>query len=109
MQTVKLSFTKKSPTNEVIPESVSQHSAALRDGDCSSSSDSEDDTDTGPAAPMMTQSVLSNMEWLIDFVHVRGLLQVSAQQLDTMHTTVVKTQLPCKQVLITKYFSAPNV
>ncbi|XP_072144735.1 tigger transposable element-derived protein 6-like [Dermacentor andersoni] len=72
--------------------------------------DSDNEIGSGSLTPttMSTQSALSSIDSLIDFMHAKGLPPVFAQQLESMHTAVVKLKLPQKQVQISDYFGAPN-
>lgn len=95
-------------TDEAIAEDLLSRQRDDGNGD-DGSSDSEEDIDSGPpSTPMSAQSALASIESLIGFVHNRGLPAVYVQQLDAMHTAVVKLQLPSKQAQISDYFSAPN-
>nr|XP_050023826.1 tigger transposable element-derived protein 4-like [Dermacentor andersoni] len=97
-------------TDEAIAEDVlSRQTAKLCDGG-DGSSDSDNEIGSGSLTPttMSTQSALSSIDSLIDFMHAKGLLPVFAQQLESMHTAVVKLKLPQKQVQISDYFGAPN-
>ncbi|XP_065290719.2 tigger transposable element-derived protein 4-like [Dermacentor albipictus] len=93
-------------TDEAIAEDVlSRQTAKLCD-----SSDSDNEIDSGSLTPttMSTQSALSLIDFLIDFMHAKGLSPVFEQQLESMHTVVVKLKLPQKQVQISDYFGVPN-
>ncbi|XP_050023185.2 tigger transposable element-derived protein 4-like [Dermacentor andersoni] len=97
-------------TDEAIAEDVlSRQTAKLCDGG-DGSSDSDNEIGSGSLTPttLSTQSALSSINSLIDFMHAKGLPPVFAQQLESMHTAVVKLKLPQKQVQISDYFGAPN-
>ncbi|XP_070388764.1 tigger transposable element-derived protein 4-like [Dermacentor albipictus] len=97
-------------TDEAIAEDVlSWQMAKLGDGG-DGSSDSDKEIDSGSLIPtsMSTQSALSSIDSLIDFMHAKGLPPAFAPQLESMHTAVVKLKLPEKQVQISDYFGAPN-
>ncbi|XP_072141031.1 tigger transposable element-derived protein 6-like [Dermacentor andersoni] len=97
-------------TDEAIAEDVlSRQTAKLCDGG-DGSSDSDNEIGSGSLTPttMSTQSALSSIDSLIDFMHAKGLPPVFAQQLESMHTAVVKLKLPQKQVQISDYVGAPN-
>lgn len=53
---------------------------------------------------MPTQGALLSIQSLIDFVNPKGLPSAYAQQLDAMHTAIVKLQLPHKQAEILDFF-----
>nr|XP_054919709.1 tigger transposable element-derived protein 6-like [Dermacentor andersoni] len=97
-------------TDEAIAEDVlSRQTAKLCDGG-NGSSDIDNEIGSGSLTPtaMSTQSALSSIDSLIDFMHAKGLPPVFVQQLESMHTAVVKLKLPQKQVQISDYFGAPN-
>ncbi|KAH7951063.1 hypothetical protein HPB52_004612 [Rhipicephalus sanguineus] len=74
------------------------------------SSDCDNEAGSGTLAPtsMSTESALLSIDLLIDFTHSKGLPEVFAQQLESMHTAVVKLQLPRKQAKISDYLGAPK-
>ncbi|XP_054933552.1 tigger transposable element-derived protein 4-like [Dermacentor andersoni] len=95
--------------DEAIAEDVlSRQTAKLCDG--GDGSTESDEIDSGSLTPttMSTQSALLSIDSLIDFMRAKGLPPVFAQQLESMHTAVVKLKLPQKQVQISDYFGAPN-
>ncbi|XP_070388781.1 tigger transposable element-derived protein 4-like [Dermacentor albipictus] len=96
-------------TDEVIAEDVlSRQTAKLCDGGDGTSDSDEIGSGSLTPTTMSTQSALSSIDSLIDFMHAKGLPPVFAQQLESMHTAVVKLKLPQKQVKISDYFGVPN-
>lgn len=89
----------------IVADVLSRQTAALCDG----SSDSDDEVDSVSTTPSMTtQSALTSIDSLIDFMHTKGMPPEFSQQLEAMRTAVVKLKLPRKQLQISDYFSVPN-
>ncbi|KAH7961274.1 hypothetical protein HPB52_006404 [Rhipicephalus sanguineus] len=94
-------------TDEAIAGDVlSRQATALSDD--SSDSDNEAGSSTLAPTSMSTESALSTIDQLIDFMHAKGLPEVFAQQLEGMHAAVVKLRLPRKQAKISDYLGAPK-
>ncbi|KAH7983814.1 hypothetical protein HPB52_014586 [Rhipicephalus sanguineus] len=92
-------------TDEAIAGDVlSRQTTALSDD----SSDSDNEAGSGTLAPtsMSTESALSSIDSLIDFMHSKGLPEVFAQQLESMHAAIVKLRMPRKQAKISDYLVA---
>ncbi|KAH7940250.1 hypothetical protein HPB52_022570 [Rhipicephalus sanguineus] len=80
-------------TDEAIAgDALSRQTTALSDD----SSNSDNKAGSGTLAPtsMSTESALPSIGSLIDFMHSKGLPEVFAQQLESMHAAVVKLRLP---------------
>uniref|UniRef100_A0A147BNC8 Putative tigger transposable element-derived n=1 Tax=Ixodes ricinus TaxID=34613 RepID=A0A147BNC8_IXORI len=88
----------------IVEELLSRRGAGLSNGgDDDDDSDNDGNNDSG-LPPMSTQGALLSIQSLIDFVNSKGLPSAYAQQLDAMHTAIVKLQLPHKQAEILDFF-----
>ncbi|XP_042149492.1 tigger transposable element-derived protein 6-like [Ixodes scapularis] len=86
-------------TDEAIAEEQ-QSRRKITSSDCESSDDDGGDENTPP--PMSSQNALLSIQSLVGFVHAKGLPPAYAQQLEAMHTAIVKLQL--KQAQISDFF-----
>ncbi|KAH7947360.1 hypothetical protein HPB52_010490 [Rhipicephalus sanguineus] len=94
-------------TDEAIAGDVSSRQTTTLSDD---SSDSDNEAGSGTLAPtsMSTEGALSSIDLLIDFMHSKGLPEVFAQQLESMHAAVVKLRLPRKQAKISDYLGTQD-
>lgn len=99
------SFCDELTDEAIVADVLSRQTAALCDG----SSDSDEEVDSASTTPSMTtQSALTSIDSLIDFMHTKEMPPEFSQQLEAMRTAVVKLKLPRTQLQIPDYFGVPN-
>ncbi|KAG0415012.1 hypothetical protein HPB47_007817 [Ixodes persulcatus] len=86
-------------TRAAMLDGVYHGGELVSNGGGGDSSDDDGDNDSS-FLPMSIQGALLTIQSLIDFVNSKGLPSAYAQQLDAMHTAIVKLQLPRKQAEI---------